>query len=54
MSVMLLLMILFTIGAGLVAFSRRPDVVKTGFILEFVAALIATIMMLMGRGGINL
>ena len=45
--VLLLIAILFTIGAGLVAFSRRPDITRTGFILEFVAALIYCLTLLL-------
>lgn len=48
MSILLLLVILFTIGAGLVAFSRRDDIQRVGFILEFVAALIYAITLVSG------
>lgn len=44
--ILIILAILFTIGAGMVCFSNRDDIRRTGFILEFVSALIFTLTLL--------
>jgi hypothetical protein len=49
--ILLLCAILFTVGAGLVAFSSRPNFSRTGFILEFVAALIYTLTLVLPLTG---
>ncbi len=49
--IILILAILFTIGAGMTAFSNREDIRRTGFILEFVSALIFTITLLLPHAG---
>lgn len=49
--ILLILAILFTIGAGMVAFSNREDIRRTGLILEFVSALVFTITLLLPIAG---